>query len=454
RPFIDTRALQPVGRLRRTKQMVEPKPQVPLPAAGGVIPEGVELLLIGVQGAQRIRPALVDDPPPRLPRLRLHHRVVRRRSRREDVAVLRNHVPVAAQHGRPLIAKQFGSVRLQPLHPADLVVEFLRSHGIAVGQVERADDDAAHFRLDIAAMRVVGVPGQADAPQLGRVAPGQDRDSVEALLPVPHRAVARRFDVGDRQRFVGAFELLQRDDVRLLAIEPFDEARQARSDSIEVVGGELHGCVPKPLGAKRNGALSPLLGRRGSAVSAFDYVMTLAAVVIGLALTHLMQGVGRIVEDPKGATIWWVHLLWVAHTGLLSVFWWWFEFGLRRTPVWTFQLYAFVLGYAFLIYLICTILFPSKLGPSRDFREYFLSRRRWFFGLLIALLLVDVVDTLLKGMAHFKSLGLEYPISQAAIVLLCAAGIISRRDRVQALIVILAFGYLVLRVTRFFDVAI
>ena len=189
-------------------------------------------------------------------------------------------------------------------------------------------------------------------------------------------------------------------------------------------------------------------------MSAFDYVMTLAAVVLGLALTHLMQGVGRIVENPRAAKVWWIHLLWVFHTGLLSVFWWWFEFGLRTTPVWTFQLYAFVLGYAFLIYLICTILFPSDLGEHRDFREYFISRRRWFFGLLIALLIVDVIDTLLKGMAHFTSLGLEYPISQAAIALLCAAGIISRRDRVQALIVILALGYLILRVTRFFDVAI
>ena len=189
-------------------------------------------------------------------------------------------------------------------------------------------------------------------------------------------------------------------------------------------------------------------------MSAFDYVMTLAAVVIGLALTHLMQGVGRILEDPKGAKIWWVHLLWVAHTGLLSVFWWWFEFGLRRTPVWTFQLYAFVLGYAFLIYLICTILFPHDLGPERDFRHYFLARRRLFFGLLITLLVVDVIDTLSKGMAHFASLGLEYPVSQAALILLCVGGMVSRRERVQAVIVVVAFGYLVLRVTRFFDVAI
>lgn len=186
----------------------------------------------------------------------------------------------------------------------------------------------------------------------------------------------------------------------------------------------------------------------------FDYVMMLAAIVIGLALTHLMQGVARIVEHPKRVRVWWVHLLWVAHMALMSVFWWWFEFGLRLTPVWTFQLYAFVLGYAFLIYLICALLFPSDLGNHADYKDYFLSRRRWFFGMLIAVLVVDVLDTLAKGTAHFASLGLEYPISQAAFASLCIAGMISRRDRVQAVIVILALGYLILRVTRFFDVAV
>jgi len=193
---------------------------------------------------------------------------------------------------------------------------------------------------------------------------------------------------------------------------------------------------------------------KGTAVAAFDYVMTLAAVVIGLAVTQLMQGVGRIVENPRASKIWWVHLLWVAHTALLSVFWWWFEFDLRRTPVWTFQLYAFVLGYAFLIYLICTILFPSDVRQARDFKKFFLSRRCWFFGMLIALLIVDVVDTLSKGLAHFASLGMEYPLSQAALVLLCVVGILNPRDRAQAAVAVLVFGYLVVRVVRFFDVAI
>jgi hypothetical protein len=188
-------------------------------------------------------------------------------------------------------------------------------------------------------------------------------------------------------------------------------------------------------------------------VAIFDYVMMLTAIVIGLALTHLMQGVARILENPRGTRVWWVHLLWVAHLGLMSVFWWWFEFRLRLIETWTFQLYAFVLSYAFLIYLICALLFPSDLGDHGDFKEYFLSRRRWFFGMLIAALVVDVLDTLAKGTAHFASLGIEYPLTQAGLVLLCIIGLISPRERVQAVVVILALGYLILRVARFFDVA-
>jgi hypothetical protein len=87
---------------------------------------------------------------------------------------------------------------------------------------------------------VVRITRQSDAPQLRRIAPRQDGDPVEAFLPVPDRAVAGRLDVGDRQRLVGAFELLEAGDIGLLAVEPFEEPRQARADSVEIIGGKLH----------------------------------------------------------------------------------------------------------------------------------------------------------------------------------------------------------------------
>jgi len=186
-------------------------------------------------------------------------------------------------------------------------------------------------------------------------------------------------------------------------------------------------------------------------VGMFEYVVVLTGVVIGLALTHLMQGIARIIEQPGRMRIWWLHLGWVGYMFVNAVFWWWWEFRLRLIPNWSFQLYAFVLGYAFLIYLICAVLFPSDAAPFQSFKDYFMARRRWFFGLLIGWLAIDVFDTWAKGPVYFASLGLEYPIAQAGLALLCLVGLLSPRERIQVAVWLLVVGYQSSRIVRFFD---
>jgi len=184
----------------------------------------------------------------------------------------------------------------------------------------------------------------------------------------------------------------------------------------------------------------------------FEYVIVLTGVVIGLALTHLMQGVARIIEQPERVRVWWVHLGWVGYMFVNAVFWWWWEFRLRLIASWTFQLYAFVLGYAFLIYLICAVLVPSEAAGIQGYKEYFIARRRWFFGMLIAWLAIDLLDTWAKGSAYFASLGIEYPIAQAGLALACLIGLLSPRERVQIAVLLLVAVYQASRIVRFFDV--
>ena len=207
----------------------------------------------------------MHDPPPGLTCFGLHHRISRSRSGGEHVAVLGHHIPVAAQHRRPLVGQQRAGVRAEALHPFELVIELLGSDRVAVGQIERADDQPLHLRLDVAAVTVVGVAWKADAPQLGRIAPSEDRHPVEPLLPVPHGAVARRLDVGDRQRLVGALQLLQAGDVGLLPLEPFEQARHPRANAVDVIGGELH-ARPLSGGGSSGEAAVPIAEK--SAVSA------------------------------------------------------------------------------------------------------------------------------------------------------------------------------------------
>lgn len=44
------------------------------------------------------------------------------------------------------------------------------------------------------------------------------------------------------------------------------------------------------------------------------------------------------------------------------------------------------------------------------YRDYFLSRRKWFFGILALTYVADIADTWLKGSAYLASFGWEYPV--------------------------------------------
>jgi hypothetical protein len=175
----------------------------------------------------------------------------------------------------------------------------------------------------------------------------------------------------------------------------------------------------------------------------FNYVMVLASVIIGLGVTHLLMGIAGILQHPGREKIYWVHLAWVAATFLRAIFWWWFEFRLSKTMEWTFTLYVFVLAYAFLIYLWCALLFPRDLVGYDGFKDYFYSRRRWFFGLALAGQAIDVADTLLKGIGHFRSLGPSYPIVIVVLSVLFLFAMRTRNERYHGALAIVSVAYLI-----------
>lgn len=175
----------------------------------------------------------------------------------------------------------------------------------------------------------------------------------------------------------------------------------------------------------------------------FNYVMVFASVIVGLGVTHLLQGVVGIVQHPGREKLYWVHLVWVGATFLRTVFWWWFEFRLSETAQWTFTLYCFVLAYAFLIYLWCALLFPRDLAGYDGYREYFYSRKGWFFAVGLAGVAIDVMDTMLKGVAHFQSLGIIYPVAMSTLAVLLLIAILTRNERYHGALAIFSVIYLI-----------
>ncbi|WP_231462831.1 hypothetical protein [Sphingomonas sp. URHD0057] len=182
----------------------------------------------------------------------------------------------------------------------------------------------------------------------------------------------------------------------------------------------------------------------------FDYVMVLASVIIGLGVTHLLTGVASIIQHPDRGKIYWIHLLWVAATFLRAIFWWWFEFAYSGAT-WTFGLYFFVLCYALLIYLWCALLFPRDLAGYDGYRDYFYSRRTWFFGVGLAADLADVADTLAKGLGHFLALGPIYLIGQAVLISFFIIALRTRNERFHACFAIFAVAWLLIYPLTNFD---
>jgi hypothetical protein len=179
--------------------------------------------------------------------------------------------------------------------------------------------------------------------------------------------------------------------------------------------------------------------------------MVLASVIIGLGITHLLQGVAGIAQHPGREKVYWVHLVWVAVVFLRVIFWWWFEFRLSGIASWSFALYFFVLSYAFVIYLTCALLFPKDLADYDGFKDYFYSRKNWFFGINLAGIGVDVADSLFKGLDHFQALGTSYPIIMAVLASLFTIALWTRSERFHAAFAVASLAYLLVYPISVFD---
>jgi len=183
----------------------------------------------------------------------------------------------------------------------------------------------------------------------------------------------------------------------------------------------------------------------------FEYVIVLISIVIGLAVTHLMQGIASLIQNPSRARIWWVHLVWAVYMIVSIVFWWWWEFNLQNIRTWTFPIYLFVIFYAFYLYLVCAVLFPLRLEGFDGYKAYFLARRRWFFGLLIGWSVIDVIDTWIKGPDYFAVAGLDAIIFNTVLALTAIIGMTVRRPAVQAILAVGQLAYVLTGLLRLFN---
>jgi hypothetical protein len=145
----------------------------------------------------------------------------------------------------------------------------------------------------------------------------------------------------------------------------------------------------------------------------FEYVMVLVSIIVGLGIAHILLGIGGIIDrlSRKEARLELslAHASWLVFCfAWLVMFWWWeYRFSTRVTD-WTMGLYLFLITYAVILFLLQAVLVPRTWDGVSSLKDYFLERRAWFYGFLLAATVLDQFDSYLKG-------GFEYLLNTGNI---------------------------------------
>jgi hypothetical protein len=131
----------------------------------------------------------------------------------------------------------------------------------------------------------------------------------------------------------------------------------------------------------------------------FSFLSVLLSVILGLAITQILQGFRGLVLSRTRIQIYWPVIGWAVFVLLVCFQNWWSMFGMRNRHDWAFQQFAMVLLQTILIYMVAGLVFPDFVGEAIvDLKESFYAHRRWFFFLGFASIVVSVVkDLVLDG---------------------------------------------------------
>lgn len=167
-------------------------------------------------------------------------------------------------------------------------------------------------------------------------------------------------------------------------------------------------------------------------VDAFSYISLITSLVAGLGITRLMAGFGRLLQARHQVHLYWVHFVWLLNVLIYILLNWWVMYRWRTQETWTFYLFMFVLVTPTLLFLETVVLFPDELPAGANMREHYYSSHRLFFVLAALIVVLDLVDTLLKGVEHFQAQGVQYAVTIGVLTVMCLAAAFTKDQRYHA----------------------
>jgi hypothetical protein len=164
-------------------------------------------------------------------------------------------------------------------------------------------------------------------------------------------------------------------------------------------------------------------------MDAFSYLSVLLSIILGLAITQVLQGIRGLLLSRRHVVLYPPVLLWAATILLMAVQMWWASFGLADHAEWTFAEFGVVLVQTTLLYMLAALVLPDfALGEPANLKSHYFRETRPFFSVLVAILVISVLKDLLIDGHLPTGLNLAFHACFVAIALACA---ISRRPRLH-----------------------
>jgi hypothetical protein len=131
-------------------------------------------------------------------------------------------------------------------------------------------------------------------------------------------------------------------------------------------------------------------------MDAFSYLSVLLSIILGLAITQVLQGVRGLLLARGRVRLFAPTLIWC---GLILVFAtqsWWASFGLAHVRDWTFAGFGTLLLQTTLLYMLAALVLPDFAdGEPIDLRAHYFREARPFYIVTVAML----ASSLLKDKA-------------------------------------------------------
>jgi hypothetical protein len=182
-------------------------------------------------------------------------------------------------------------------------------------------------------------------------------------------------------------------------------------------------------------------------VPAFEHLSVLVSIVVGLSVSQVLFGLGQLVRRRGSYKIDPLYVLSNVIILLVLVDSWWAAFSWHDVPGWSYRRTWFVMLNPLLVTISAQLLPPDWEERPLDLHKTYYRNHRLIFGLLAFYPLIDVLDTGLKGAAHFRSLGAGYPVTCTAMAVLCAATALAKSRKIQficlvgVLLIVLSFVF-------------